>query len=71
MATSTSRIRVRPARDEWGVYDPQQAGIAALMNRIDQKKEAKAAAATSAAPAPAATEATDAPRPRPSTRDAQ
>ncbi len=69
MATSISRIRVRPARDEWGVYDPQQAGIAALMNRIDQKKEAKTAA-NAAAPAPAATEATDAPRPRP-LRDAQ
>ena len=70
MATSISRIRVRPARDEWGVYDPQQAGIAALMNRVDQKKEAKTAAANAAAPAPAATEATDAPRPR-SLRDAQ
>lgn len=26
---------VRPARDEWGVYDPQQAGLAALFARLD------------------------------------
>jgi hypothetical protein len=26
---------VRPAKDEWGVYDPQQAGLAALFARLD------------------------------------
>ena len=25
----------RPAKDEWGVYDPQQAGLAALFARLD------------------------------------
>jgi hypothetical protein len=43
MATSISRIRVRPAKDEWGVYDPEQAGLAALYARLD-KKDTKAAA---------------------------
>lgn len=50
MATSISRIRVRPAKDEWGVYDPEQAGLAALYARLD-KKDPKAA--TQAAPKPA------------------
>ena len=26
----------RPAKDEWGVYDPQQAGLAALFARLDR-----------------------------------
>ena len=26
--------------DEWGVYDPQQAGLAALFARLDSKAEA-------------------------------
>jgi hypothetical protein len=42
MATTISKIRVRPAKDEWGVYDPEQAGLAALYARLD-KKETKAA----------------------------
>ena len=42
MAQTISRIRVRPARDEWGVYDPEQAGLAALYARLD-KKDPKAA----------------------------
>jgi hypothetical protein len=44
MAQTISRIRVRPAKDEWGVYDPEQAGLAALYARLD-KKDTKAAAA--------------------------
>ena len=51
MATAISRSRIRPAKDEWGVYDPQQAGLAALYARLDAK-DPKAAAA----PAPALTE---------------
>jgi hypothetical protein len=35
MARSTARTRVRPAKDEWGVYDPQQAGLAALFAKLD------------------------------------
>lgn len=36
MATTISRTSVRPARDEWGVYDPEQAGLAALYARLDK-----------------------------------
>jgi hypothetical protein len=35
MATPTNRSLARPAKDEWGVYDPQQAGLAALFQRLD------------------------------------
>lgn len=35
MAIPNSRSLARPARDEWGVYDPQQAGLAALFARLD------------------------------------
>jgi hypothetical protein len=58
MANTTSRPS-RPAQDEWGVFDPQQAGLAALFARLDSndakaKAEAKAerAAATAALPRP-------------------
>jgi len=43
MAMTTTRSHVRPAKDEWGVYDPQQAGLAALFARLDSK-DPKAAA---------------------------
>ncbi|MBY0497493.1 MAG: hypothetical protein K2Y23_25090 [Cyanobacteria bacterium] len=33
-----NRSLARPAKDEWGVYDPQQAGLAALFNRLDTKE---------------------------------
>ena len=60
--------RTRPAHDEWGVYDPQQAGLAALYARLDAK-EVKAAPAM---PLPAAkTEIPDAPPARPTLRDAK
>ena len=36
MATSKNRSLARPAKDEWGVYDPQQAGLAALFARLDR-----------------------------------
>jgi hypothetical protein len=35
MATSPRSTGARPAKDEWGVYDPQQAGLAALFARLD------------------------------------
>lgn len=44
MAIPITRLLARPAKDEWGVYDPQQAGIAALVARLDAR-DAKAAAA--------------------------
>jgi hypothetical protein len=67
MATTTPRSSVRPAKDEWGVYDPQQAGLAALFARLDSNKaaapaEAKAEDAAAAAPPPL---------PRPALRDAK
>lgn len=35
MALTNSQSLARPAKDEWGVYDPQQAGLAALFARLD------------------------------------
>ena len=37
MAITNNRSLARPAKDEWGVYDPQQAGLAALFQRLDTK----------------------------------
>ena len=39
MATTPPRPPAigRPAHDEWGVYDPDQAGLAALFARLDLK----------------------------------
>ena len=31
---------VRPAVDEWGIYDPEQAGLAAVIERMDARKRA-------------------------------
>jgi hypothetical protein len=67
MAITNSRPPARPAKDEWGVYDPQQAGLAALFARLDAK-DTKA----TAPPAPAAKpELPEAPAARPTLRDAQ
>jgi len=33
MTPSSTAVR-RPTVDEWGVYDPQQAGLAALFTRL-------------------------------------
>ena len=40
MAIPNNRSLARPAKDEWGVYDPQQAGLAALFQRLDSTKDA-------------------------------
>jgi hypothetical protein len=56
MATHNSLLIARPAKDEWGVYDPQQAGLAALFARLDAKD--RMAAAT---PQPAKKEIADYP----------
>lgn len=29
---------LRPAVDEWGIYDPSQAGLAALFERLETKQ---------------------------------
>ena len=69
MAIPNSRSLARPAKDEWGVYDPQQAGIAALFARLDAR-DPKAAVA--AAPAVKKEKADAPPAPaRPTLGDAQ
>ncbi|HEX8026935.1 MAG TPA: hypothetical protein VF491_00660 [Vicinamibacterales bacterium] len=67
MATTPSRSLARPAKDEWGVYDPQQAGLAALFARLDSKDGKATAAPTTAAKS----ELPEAPPARPTLRDAQ
>ncbi len=37
MAKPISQPPTRPAKDEWGVYDPEQAGLAALFARLDAR----------------------------------
>lgn len=72
MATPTNRSLVaRPAKDEWGVYDPQQAGLAALFARLDTKdaKPAPTLSAVKAAPAMKTTEKAAAAPARPTLRD--
>ena len=56
MATIPSRppAPARPARDEWGMYDPDQAGLTALFARLDSKA-AKAKADSKAEPVTAKT----------------
>ena len=46
MASTINRSPARPAKDEWGVYDPEQAGLAALYARLDTKAPNPNAAAT-------------------------
>jgi len=55
MATTIRTNGARPAKDEWGVYDPEQAGLAALYARLDAKDpKAGKPADTKAAPKTAA-----------------
>jgi hypothetical protein len=69
MAMTTPRPQARPAKDEWGVYDPQQAGLTAVFARLDLK-DLKAAVKTPAARILEAPEAPVAPS-RPSLSDAK
>jgi hypothetical protein len=65
--TPSAHVPVRPAVDEWGVYDPQQAGLSALFARLDSRNDAvkpKEEVLTEA------TEPVEAPE-RPSLRDAK
>ena len=61
--TPPLRPTAKPAVDEWGVYDPQQAGLAALFAKIDSRKDAPMADNVSPA--------TPATSPRPTLRDAK
>ena len=52
-AIPNNRALSRPAKDEWGVYDPQQAGLAALFAKLDTKEVTiSPASRLSVAPAP-------------------
>jgi hypothetical protein len=62
MAIPTNRSLARPAKDEWGVYDPQQAGLAALFARLDTKD-----AKPTSPPSSAKTEQPEAAAARPTT----
>lgn len=70
MATTNTRLLARPAKDEWGVYDPQQAGIAALVARLDARDPKTAAAAAAPATKKETPEVPPAPN-RPTLGDAQ
>ena len=77
MATATKSL-ARPAKDEWGVYDPQQAGLAALYARLDDSKEPKTTSPMSSLsrkpaqpPVKAAEKKTEAAPARPTLRDAK
>ena len=67
MATTTTRSLTRPAKDEWGVYDPQQAGLAALYARLDMNEKTTPAVPAVIKPA----EKLEAAAPRPTLRDAK
>ena len=41
--SATSSSRARPVCDEWGVYDPEQAGLEAVMRRLVENDDAKLA----------------------------
>ena len=64
MATNNSLLLARPAKDEWGVYDPQQAGLAALFARLDANDKLAAAS-----PAPVKKDLADYPAVAPVFRD--
>ena len=55
--TPSSTAARRPTVDEWGVYDPQQAGLAALYTRLTtpaegpESAEPRSAARTELSPA--------------------
>ena len=72
---SIPRPIARPAKDEWGVYDPQQAGLAALYARLDDSKETKTVSPMSqlsrkpAQPVKTAEKKTEAAAARPAPRD--
>ena len=69
MATGRTRSNARPAKDEWGVYDPQQAGLAALYARLDTKDNTHVPAMPAMTSIPEKT--IDAVPARPSLRDAK
>ncbi|MEY4093170.1 MAG: hypothetical protein RLZZ53_369 [Acidobacteriota bacterium] len=70
MALTNTRSLTRPAKDEWGVYDPQQAGIAALVARLDARDPKTAAAVSTPATKKETPESPTAPQ-RPTLADAQ
>jgi hypothetical protein len=65
-AIPNNRALARPAKDEWGVYDPQQAGLAALFARLDTKETKTSSPASRLSVAPAQKQ--DTPATAPATR---
>ena len=61
-AIPNNQALARPAKDEWGVYDPQQAGLAALFAKLDTR-ETKISPASRLSVAPAQKQDTPAPGP--------
>jgi hypothetical protein len=47
-----SPIAPRPAVDEWGIYDSQQAGVDAVMELLEKRDAAKLAALEETIPVP-------------------
>ena len=50
---STARQVGRPVQDEWGIFDPEQAGIEAVLRRLTAISNAQDAASTPTTPAEA------------------
>lgn len=48
----------RPAVDEWGIYDPEQAGLAAVIERIAARRKAALDAADDPPAAPTSADET-------------
>ena len=75
MATGITKPLARPAKDEWGVYDPQQAGLAALYARLDTNETKAISPVSSLSRKPASpvktAEKIDAAPARPTPRDAK
>jgi len=78
MAQVIAKPLARPAKDEWGVYDPQQAGLAALYARLDTNESAdktispvSSLSRKPASPVNTAEKKTEAAPARPTPRDAK
>jgi len=48
--TTTKRAATRPVLDEWGLYDPEQAGLQAVIRRMSATKDEETPTGTSLAP---------------------
>ena len=53
MPHEISNVSKRPVQDEWGLYDPEQAGFQALLRRLALLRPDQAAVTTPPSPRPA------------------